>query len=147
MAQSQPAPLIPKSLADQLGYWGRAEAAESSRQGNPCADLRIQRNRGGRRVNLHPRFQVTPCGASRLADIPGICYVHFMPATIDLEQMSVTDKLRLMEDLWADLSGKEVSSPDWHGDVLAERERLIESGEEKFVDWETAKRQLREEVQ
>jgi len=70
-----------------------------------------------------------------------------MPATIDLQQMSTPDKLRLMEDLWADLSGKEVAFPDWHGDILAERDRLIESGEEKFVDWETAKRQLREDLQ
>ena len=52
-----------------------------------------------------------------------------------------------MEDLWTDLSGKEVTSPAWHGDVLAERDLLIESGEEKFVDWETAKRQLRQELQ
>jgi Putative addiction module component len=68
-----------------------------------------------------------------------------MPATIDLQQMSTPDMLRLMED--RDLSGKEVTSPAWHGDVLAERDRLIESGEKKFVDWETAKRQLREELQ
>ena len=61
--------------------------------------------------------------------------------------MSTPDKLRLMEELWTDLSCKDVTSPDWHGDVLAERDRLIESGEEKFVDWETAKRQLRQELQ
>ncbi len=70
-----------------------------------------------------------------------------MPATIDLQQMSTPDKLRLMEDLWADLSGKDVASPAWHGDILVQRNRLIESGEEKFVDWETAKRQLRDELQ
>jgi hypothetical protein len=70
-----------------------------------------------------------------------------MPAAIDLQKMSTPDKLRLMEDLWADLSGKEVASPSWHGEILAERERLIELGEEKFVDWETAKRHLREELQ
>lgn len=61
--------------------------------------------------------------------------------------MSTPDKRRLMEDPWADLSVKEVTSPAWHGDVLAGRDRLIASGEEKFVDWETAKRQLREELQ
>ena len=52
-----------------------------------------------------------------------------------------------MEDLWADLSEKEVSSPAWHGDILAERDRLLAKGEEKFVDWESAKRRLREELQ
>jgi len=60
--------------------------------------------------------------------------------------MSTPDKLRLMEDLWADLSCNEVSSPAWHGDVLAERDRLMESGEEKFVDWDAAKQQLRDEL-
>jgi hypothetical protein len=84
---------------------------------------------------------------SELADRSGFCYGCFMPATIDIQQMSLPDKLRLMEDLWADLSGKEVSSPAWHGEVLAERDRLMESGEETFVDWDTAKRQLREELQ
>ncbi len=84
---------------------------------------------------------------SELAGRSGFCYGYFMPATIDIQQMSLPDKLRLMEDLWADLSGKEVSSPPWHGEVLAERDRLMESGEETFVDWDTAKRQLREELQ
>lgn len=71
---------------------------------------------------------------------------RIMPTTIDLQQMSTPDKLRLMEALWTDLSKGDVVSPAWHGTVLAERERLIDSGEEEFLDWETAKRQLREEV-
>ena len=71
-----------------------------------------------------------------------------MAPTIDLQQMTTPDKLRLMEKLWQDLSASEgdVISPVWHGDVLAERDRLITSGEESFIDWETAKRQLREEL-
>ena len=71
-----------------------------------------------------------------------------MSATIDLQEMTTADKLRLMEELWQDLSASasEVLSPEWHGEVLAERERLIESGEETFIDWETAKKQLREEL-
>ena len=99
---------------------------------------------------LTPSFPVcwfTTCGASLLAGLCEICYRSSMPATIDLRQMSTTEKLRLMENLWLDLSGKEVLSPDWHGDVLAERDRLIASGEEKFVDWETAKHRLREELE
>ena len=72
-----------------------------------------------------------------------------MPATIDLQEMTVPDKLRLMEALWHDLSSKsqsEVVSPAWHGDLLLERDRLIESGEETFIDWEVAKVQLRNEL-
>ena len=68
-----------------------------------------------------------------------------MTATIDLQQMSVPEKLRLMEDLWRDLSEDErnLASPEWHGAVLAEREKKLASGEDKLVDWETAKQELR----
>ena len=96
---------------------------------------------------MHDLRGVTPGAASQLAGGSAFCYGYFMPAAIDLQQMSIPDKLRLMEDLWTDLSCKEITSPAWHGDVLAERDRLIESGDEKFVDWETAKRQLRQELQ
>jgi hypothetical protein len=70
-----------------------------------------------------------------------------MAQTLDLRQMTVAEKLRLMEDLWTDLSSENLASPAWHGELLAERERLTESGEEKFLDWEIAKRQLREEME
>jgi hypothetical protein len=70
-----------------------------------------------------------------------------MPATIDLKHLTTPEKLRLMEALWHDLSDTDVQSPEWHGDVLAERDRLIASGEDSFVDWDVAKRQLRAELQ
>ena len=72
-----------------------------------------------------------------------------MPTTIDLQEMTTPDKLRLMEALWQNLSTttSEVASPEWHGEILAERERLIDSGEERFIDWDTAKKQLRDELQ
>ena len=63
-------------------------------------------------------------------------------APIDLQEMTTPDKLRLLEALWQDLSRAEgeVDSPEWHGQVLAERDRLTESGKEEFVDRETAKK-------
>jgi hypothetical protein len=72
-----------------------------------------------------------------------------MNATVDLRQMSVLEKLRLMEDLWRDLSQNEadLASPEWHGAVLAGRERKLASGEDTLLDWETAKRQLRAKLQ
>lgn len=71
-----------------------------------------------------------------------------MAATFDLQEMTKPDKLRLMEALWQDLSADDLqmASPEWHGEVLAERDRLIASGEEKFLDWEVAKRELCEEL-
>lgn len=67
---------------------------------------------------------------------------------IDLKKMSTQDKMRLMEALWQDVSTKdtEIDSPEWHDDILAERDRLINSGEESFIDWEVAKKSLREEL-
>ncbi len=65
-----------------------------------------------------------------------------MKAIVDLQDMTLADKMILMEELWADLSRKDIPSPPWHGEVLAERDRLIASGEEQFIDWETAKKQL-----
>jgi putative addiction module component len=71
-----------------------------------------------------------------------------MEAMLPLDQMTVAEKLRAMEMLWADLSRneKQIESPAWHGDVLRDREAKIKSGEAKFMDWETAKKQLREKL-
>ena len=69
-----------------------------------------------------------------------------MEITLPLDQMTTAEKLRAMEALWADLSRNETQfeSPAWHEDVLKEREAKIKSGAETFIDWETAKKQLRE---
>ena len=62
--------------------------------------------------------------------------------------MSVAEKLRAMEMLWADLSHNEaqLESPAWHEEVLRDREARIKSGKESFIDWETAKKQLRDKL-
>ena len=79
---------------------------------------------------------------------PCFCYLGQVTAT-DIRQMTVLDKLRLMEALWQDLSADEagVPSPAWHNRVLEERVRLVESGQETFMDWDAAKKLLRGELQ
>ena len=64
----------------------------------------------------------------------------------DIRLMTVPDKIRLMEALWRDLSegDKVVQSPSWHADVLAERVLRAESGQDTFIDWDVAKKLLRE---
>ncbi len=71
-----------------------------------------------------------------------------MEATLPLDKMSVAEKLRAMEMLWADLSRNEaqLESPAWHEDVLRDREAKIKSGKESFMDWETAKKHLRDKL-
>lgn len=62
--------------------------------------------------------------------------------------MSLSEKLQIMEALWEDLRrhSDALESPEWHRDVLEERERRIASGEATFTDWEQAKVDIREEV-
>jgi hypothetical protein len=69
-----------------------------------------------------------------------------MDITLPLDQMTVAEKLRAMETIWADLSRDEsrVPSPQWHRQVLQEREAKLKSGEERPVAWETAKKKLRD---
>ncbi len=68
-----------------------------------------------------------------------------MSITLPLDQMTTAEKLRVMEDLWADLTRneQEFESPPWHSDVLKEREDRVKAGEETPVDWEVAKKELR----
>ena len=71
-----------------------------------------------------------------------------MDVTLPLDKMTIAEKLRAMEALWADLSRDEaqLESPAWHEDALREREANIQSGKETFIDWETAKKQLRDKL-
>ena len=69
-----------------------------------------------------------------------------MNVVLPLDRMTTAEKLSAMETLWADLSrnADAFESPAWHADVLGERQQRIAEGKETFVDWEEAKRQLRE---
>lgn len=71
-----------------------------------------------------------------------------MKLELPLKEMSVAEKLEAMETLWADLSrsAPEWVVPEWHALVLEERERRLATGEEEVLDWEEAKRRLRQEI-
>jgi hypothetical protein len=68
-----------------------------------------------------------------------------MVTTQQVEQMSRTEKLQVMEAIWTALSASdaEMESPAWHADALRETEQRFSLGEERIVDWESAKRELR----
>jgi len=72
-----------------------------------------------------------------------------MKVTIPVKEMTLADKLEAMELLWDDLSKnpEHVPSPEWHEDVLRERERLLKNGQEKPEDWSMAKRKIRKAVE
>ncbi len=68
-----------------------------------------------------------------------------MSAALQIDQMTLEEKLRAMELLWENLILREqdIPIPQWHKDLLDEREHLVKEGKAKFLDWETAKAQIR----
>jgi hypothetical protein len=68
-----------------------------------------------------------------------------MSQLIDIGHLSKEEKLRIMEAIWEDLSREEeqVDSPEWHHEALKETEERLRSGQEKLIDWDDAKKELR----
>ena len=68
-----------------------------------------------------------------------------MPTTLPLKSMTRIEKLRVMEELWADLTKNEerFESPQWHLRELRATEARVAAGKEEFIDWEVAKKSLR----
>ena len=66
--------------------------------------------------------------------------------TLNLSKMTRQEKLYALELIWDDLRNDpdSIESPGWHGEVLEERARLIESGEAEWIPWEEAKKMLKE---
>jgi hypothetical protein len=71
-----------------------------------------------------------------------------MGVALQIDKMSLADKLQTMENLWDDLCHhvQDVGIPEWHHDVLAARETDLKEGKEQFTDWETAKEIIRESL-
>jgi len=65
--------------------------------------------------------------------------------TLQIKQMSHVEQLQAMEVLWRELSAnaKSVQSPSWHKELLDATEKRYKSGQEKPVEWNIAKEELR----
>ncbi len=71
-----------------------------------------------------------------------------MKLAIPLGEMTTTEKLQAIEEIWADLQSvpKEITSPGWHADVLSAREERVRQGTSHFTEWGTAKSRIREKA-
>ena len=70
-----------------------------------------------------------------------------MDITSQLNQMTTEEKLRTIELIWDALCRtSDFSSPEWHKNILEEREKRIKEGKEEILDWEVSKRQLRDSL-
>jgi putative addiction module component (TIGR02574 family) len=65
-----------------------------------------------------------------------------------ITQLSFTQKLDLMEMLWADMIGNEknLESPAWHEAVLKDRETALDAGKLTVSSWEEAKERIKKNV-
>ena len=71
-----------------------------------------------------------------------------MSMNLPLKEMTLQEKLAAMEMLWEDLarSPESVESPSWHKDILDERRERVAEGKAHFVDWESAKKDIRSKI-
>ena len=68
---------------------------------------------------------------------------------LPLDKMSIEEKILTMESIWEDLckTAASIDSPEWHKQVLNEREAAHERGDDEFIDWDTAKKDIRNKTQ
>lgn len=66
--------------------------------------------------------------------------------TLPLDKMTVAEKLEVMELIWEDLARNpsDIPSPEWHAEFLQSREKAIANDTDRFIDWDEAKRLIRE---
>jgi putative addiction module component (TIGR02574 family) len=71
-----------------------------------------------------------------------------MELVLPLKEMTVAEKLQLMEVLWDDLShnAEDIPTPAWHGEVLADRQREIDEGKGKFLPLDEFRQDLDREI-
>ena len=65
---------------------------------------------------------------------------------LNIENLTRTEKLRMMEVIWDDLSrdAETFSSPEWHAQALKDAERALAESQTHFVSWDAAKKMLRD---
>ena len=58
--------------------------------------------------------------------------------------MPFEEKLMLMEAVWAELAlqPERIEVPQWHKDILDERDQAVQAGRDQILEWEEAKKQI-----
>lgn len=71
-----------------------------------------------------------------------------MIALAEIRDLPLHEKLRMMEALWDGIAPleQELDVPQWHKDLLDERQQMIREGKASFIDWETAKKQIKDAI-
>jgi hypothetical protein len=69
--------------------------------------------------------------------------------SLAIKQMTWVEKLRTMEEHWAELSRDEsrLESPPWHKDAVMDAAARYDAGKEEAIDWTDAKNELRKRAE
>jgi len=67
-----------------------------------------------------------------------------MIAQAEIRQLPLPEKLALLEAVWAELASDPdtIEVPQWHMDILDERQQLLDQGASHVIDWDLAKEQI-----
>ena len=89
-------------------------------------------------------FSPPPSAKNPIASRPVNCHIQFVIAQAEIRQLPLPEKLALLEAVWTELASDPdtVEVPQWHKDILDERQQLLERGYSQVIDWELAKEQI-----
>jgi len=67
---------------------------------------------------------------------------------LPLSELTFEQKLNLIEELWENLlpDQDKFKSPDWHEEILREREEALKAGKIRLSDWEEAKKRISRKI-
>lgn len=85
------------------------------------------------------RFKTEPCCSG-----PEVRYVQRMIAQSEIRQMSLPEKVALLETVWSEIAAdpSQVEVPQWHKDILDERDLALKEGRATVLEWDEAKGQI-----
>lgn len=71
-----------------------------------------------------------------------------MSKTLPLDEMSTEEKIQTMEHIWDDLvsNADNIASPEWHGDILSDRDIGVKNGSEEIFDWSVARNKIKKDI-
>jgi putative addiction module component (TIGR02574 family) len=80
----------------------------------------------------------------RLAVVRAWDYFPTMIGTLEIERLSLAERLQTMELLWRSMSSEpeKLESPDWHKKVLQKRLAKVEAGKGEFLTLTQLKKRL-----
>jgi hypothetical protein len=67
---------------------------------------------------------------------------------LPLDKMTVAEKLEVIDRIMDDFSrnADRLPSPEWHGEVLRQREEALRNGTDRFISLDEAEKRIREKT-